>query len=129
MKFDWTLTHHEAFLKLKESIIQAPILHYPNPNKRYIIYTDASDDASGAQLSQEHDGTEFPIAFLLHTFLEIQRQWSTMEQEAYGVYYAITKWNFYLQGVDIIVQNDHTPLKKFLNGKIQITRSTDGDWS
>ena len=43
--FDWTPTHHEAFLKLTESIIQAPILCYPNPNKRYIVYTDASDDA------------------------------------------------------------------------------------
>ena len=26
VKFDWTPTHHEVFLKLKESIIQAPIL-------------------------------------------------------------------------------------------------------
>ena len=26
VKFDWTPTHHEAFLKLKESIIQVPIL-------------------------------------------------------------------------------------------------------
>ena len=77
MKFDWTLIHHEAFLKLKESILQAPILQYPNPNKRYIVYTDASDDACGAQLSQEHDGTESPIAFLLHTFLETQGKWST----------------------------------------------------
>ena len=44
-KFNWTPTHHEAFLHLKESITQAPILHYPDPNKRYIVYTDASDDA------------------------------------------------------------------------------------
>ena len=36
VKFEWTLAHHEAFLKLKESIIQAPILCYPNPNKIYI---------------------------------------------------------------------------------------------
>ena len=39
------------------------------------------------------------------------------EQEAYGVYYAITKWNYYLQGADIIVRNDQKPLTKFLNGK------------
>ena len=26
VKFDWTLTHHNDFLTLKESIIQAPIL-------------------------------------------------------------------------------------------------------
>ena len=34
---------------------------------------------------------EFPVAFLLHTFTETQRKWSTTEQGAYGVYYAITK--------------------------------------
>ena len=116
VKFDWMPNHHEAFLKIKESIIEAPILHYPDPNKRYIVYTDASDDACGVQLSQEHDGTEFPIAFLLHTFLETQRKWSTTKQDIYRVYYAITKWNYYLQGADI-VQNDHMPLNKFLNGK------------
>ena len=52
---------------------------------------DASDDACGAHLTQEHDGTEFPITFLSHTFSETQRKWSTTEQEAYGVYYAVTK--------------------------------------
>ena len=92
VKIDWTAIHHTTFLNLKEAIIQAPILHYPDPNKKYIIYTDASDDACGARLMQEHDGTEFPIAFLSHTFTETQRKWSTTEQEAYGVYYVITKW-------------------------------------
>ena len=110
VKFDWTPEHHEAFLHLKEAIVQAPILHYPNPNKKYIVYTDASDDACRAQLSQEHNGTEFPVAFLSHTFMETQCKWSTTEQEAFGVYYAITKWNYYLQGADIIVWNDHKPL-------------------
>ena len=73
-KFEWTLTHHNAFLRLKESVIQAPMLHYPNSKKCYIVYTDTSDDASGAQLSQEHDGTEFPIAFLSHTFTDTQQK-------------------------------------------------------
>ena len=117
VKFDWTLEHQEAFIHLKEAIIQVPILHYPNPNKTYIVYTDASDNACGAQLSQEHDGTEFPVAFLSHTFSKIQCKWSTTEQEAFGVYYAITKWNYYLQGANIIVQNDHKLLAQFLNGK------------
>ena len=102
---------------MKEAIVQAPILHYPNPNKTYIIYTDTSDDACGAQLSQEHDGTKFPVAFSLQTFSKTQCKWSTTEQEAFGVYYAITKWNYYLQGANIIVRNDHKLLARFLNGK------------
>ena len=116
-KFEWTPDHQTAFIHLKNAIVQAPILHYPNPNKTYIVYTDASDDACGAQLSQEHEGTEFPVAFLSHTFSETQRKWSTTEQEAFGVYYTITKWNYYLQGANIIVRNNHKPLACFLNGK------------
>ena len=42
---------------------------------------------------------------------------SATEQEAYGVYYAVTKWNYYLQGAEVIVRNDHKPLARFLNGK------------
>ena len=110
VKLNWTSEHQEAFIHLKEAIVQASILHYLNPNKTYIIYTDASDDACGAQLSQEHNGTEFLVAFLSHTFTETQCKWCTTEQEAFGVYYAITAWNFYLQGANIIVQNDHKPL-------------------
>ena len=68
VKFEGIPEHQEAFMKLKESIIQIPILRYPNPSKRYIVYTDASDDACGTQLTQQHDGTEFPIPFLSHTF-------------------------------------------------------------
>ena len=101
-KFKWTLAHHTAFLTLKEAIIHTPILHYPDPAKNYIVYMDASDNVWGAQLSQEHDGTEFPFAFLSHTFIETQRKWSTPEQKAYGVYYAITKWNYYFQEYNII---------------------------
>ena len=55
--------------------------------------------------------------FICIPFLETQRKWSTTEQEAYGVYYAITKWNYFLQGADIIEQNDYKPLNKFLSGK------------
>ena len=71
---------------------------------------DTSDDACGAQLSQLHDKTKFPIVFLSHTFTDTQRRWSTPEQEAYGIYFTIKKWNYYLQGADIIVRNDHKPL-------------------
>ena len=79
-KFGITPTHHTAFTMLKEAIIEAPILCYPDPARRYIVYTDALDDACGAQLSQEQDGAKFPVAFLSHTFTETQRKWSTQNR-------------------------------------------------
>ena len=36
VKFDRTPLHHTTFLRLKEAIIQAPILHYPNLNKNIL---------------------------------------------------------------------------------------------
>ena len=72
---------------------------------------------------------ESPIAFLSHTFTETQRKWSRTEQEAYGVYYAVAKWNYYLQGMDIIVRNDHKPLAKFLNGKNTNNKVNRWAWS
>ena len=122
VKFKWKETHHCTFMKLKDVIIQAPILRYPDTTKPYIVYTDASDDACRAQLSQMHNKAEFPVAFLSHTFTDTQQRWSTPEQEAYGIYFTIKKWNYYLQGADIIVRNDHKPLAQFLNGKNKNTK-------
>ena len=55
-KFEWTPAHYTSFLMLKDAVTQAHILCYPDPAKWCIVYTDASDDACGAQLPQEHDG-------------------------------------------------------------------------
>ena len=70
-----------------------------------------------SQLSQEHNGQELPVAFLSYMFTDTQWKWSTTAQEAYGVYYVVIKWNYYLQGSHIVVCNNHKPVQKFLNGK------------
>ena len=49
-----------------------------------------------------------------------------MEQKTYGIYYAVTKWNYYLQGSDIMC-NDHKSSQKILNGKI--TNNKVNRWS
>ena len=90
--------------------------------KPYIVYTNASDDACSAQLSQIHNVTEFQVAFLSHTFTDTQRRWSTPEQEVYNIYFTIKKWNYYLQGADVIARKEHKPLAQFLNGKKENTK-------
>ena len=72
VKFEWKETHCCTFMKLKDAIIKAPILRYPDTTKPYIMYTDASDNVCRAQLSQMHEEAEFPVAFLSHTFTDTQ---------------------------------------------------------
>ena len=117
VKFEWTSVHQTPFLHLKEAIIQAPILHYQDPDKNTLC-TQMPPMMHVEHISHRNTmEPKFPIAFLSHTFTETQRKWSTTKQEAYGVYYTITKWNYYLQGANITVKNDHKPLAWFLNGK------------
>ena len=124
VKFEWKETHHCAFMKLKDAIIQAPILRYPDTTKPYIMYTDTSNDTCRAQLSQMHEE-----AFLSHMFTDtpsslpityVHRYSTKMEYtRTRSVWYLFChqKWNYYLQGADIIVRNDHKPSAQFLNGK------------
>ena len=60
-KFFLTSTLLTAFNTLKSALLKATILHYPDPSKDFIVYTDTSDDTSGAQLFHEHDGQEFQL--------------------------------------------------------------------
>ena len=60
-----------------------PILKYPDPPKSYVVFTDASDQAAAAILTQEYTGEdgetkEMPIAFLSVQFSDTQFKWSTV---------------------------------------------------
>ncbi|GFY24115.1 retrovirus-related Pol polyprotein from transposon 17.6 [Trichonephila clavipes] len=55
-KFQWTKECEDSFLQLKEALTSSPILIYPQPDKPFILDTDASNESVGAVLSQEIDG-------------------------------------------------------------------------
>ena len=54
----------EAFNVLKKAVMTAPVLAYPDPNKEYLLETDASKFGHGAVLLQKQsDGRYHPVAF------------------------------------------------------------------
>ncbi|GFQ89677.1 retrovirus-related Pol polyprotein from transposon 412, partial [Trichonephila clavata] len=61
-KFLWTDECEEAFNSLKAALTSSPILVYPDPEKQFILDTDASHESVGAVLSQEINGQEHVIA-------------------------------------------------------------------
>ncbi|GKT19225.1 hypothetical protein ADUPG1_011465 [Aduncisulcus paluster] len=61
-------------------------------------------------LVQLRQGKEEVVMFLSKKFTEVERRWSTMEQEAYAIYYAIKKLQQYLLGRSFVVETDHKNL-------------------
>jgi len=43
VRWQWTYSEQQAFEHLKDHLMEAPILAYPDPAKEYILDTDASD--------------------------------------------------------------------------------------
>ncbi|GFT79780.1 retrovirus-related Pol polyprotein from transposon opus [Nephila pilipes] len=61
-KFLWTDECEESFRQLKEALTSSPLLAYPQPDKLFILDTDAIKESAGAVLSQEIDDRECVIA-------------------------------------------------------------------
>ena len=120
--FEWTMQCQAAFEMLKEAIITSPILKYPDPNKGYTLFTDASKYAWACVLTQEYqyekDGKEYrinhPITFASGLFKGSQMNWAALTKEAFAIYSSIKKLSYYLEDAQIILKSDHLPLKKFL---------------
>ena len=67
-QWNWTAECDEAFHLLKSKLVTAPILGYPDvEGGKFILDTDASNDAIGAVLSQIQDGKEVVIAYASRT--------------------------------------------------------------
>ena len=62
-KWNRTERHTEAFLALRKAMTEAPVLAYPNATDLFIVDTDASDFAIGAELIQCQEGDERTIAY------------------------------------------------------------------
>ena len=122
MQFKWTPQCQFSFEMLKDALMSAPILKYPDTEKPYTIFTDASKYGWAGVLTQEHtsviDGkevtTNHPVAYVSGMFCGSQLNWAAMTKEAYAIYMTVKKSTFYLTGADIMLRSDHLPLNKFL---------------
>lgn len=109
-KFIWTDDCNVAFHKLKNSLISPRILKYPDFSKPFIITVDASQNGTGAILSQIHDNCDLPVAYASKQFTKGESHKSTIEQELIAIHFAITYFRPYIYGTEFLVKSDHRPL-------------------
>ena len=102
----------EAFKELKKRLMSTPVLAYPDPNKEYLLETDASGFGLGAVLSQKQtDGRYHPVAYGSRTLNDAERKYHSTKLEFLAMKWAIADhFSYYLMGQKFKVHTDNNPL-------------------
>ena len=131
--FEWTKECQVCFELLKEALCTHPILWYPDLERPYVHFADASKYGLAGVLTQLYeeineltpsnantDATpkksvvHHPVAYISGLFRGSQLNWTALTKEAYAIYLSVRKLSFYLTNADVLIRSDQLLLKKFL---------------
>ena len=114
----WTEEGQRAFEDLKMALTANLELFQVQPDKPFVLKTDASRYAIGAVLEQEVDGKRVPVAFYSRKLAQSQRNWTPREQETYAVVSALRKWAGWINYQPVVVLTDHKALEDWVSEKV-----------
>ncbi|GBG61001.1 hypothetical protein CBR_g18597 [Chara braunii] len=100
-----------AFRHLKHALTHHEVLQLPDPDKSFIVTTDASQYGIGAVLAQQEGSKLRPVEYMSKKMPSQKLAKSTYEKELYASYKALTHWRHYLLGRFFYVRTDHHTLK------------------
>lgn len=117
--FEWKEKHSLALEELKRLVSEAPALFSIHADSNIIVRTDASKKGVGAVLIALEEREEKIVSFISQKFSSAAQNWSTIDQECYGIVYAVVSWRVYLAGRQFKIQTDHRNL-------LYLWRATEG---
>ena len=108
--------------ELKRCLQRPPILTNPDPDKPYLLLTDASKYYWGTILCQytckQNSLDDFkPITFILGKVSDTQCNYTLLIREAFTNYIYVWRLHFYLKDRECSILCNHKLLEKFLKGK------------
>ena len=116
VKFVWSQDQQEAFELLKNALVKYPILRVADFKRPFTIFTDASNYALGAVLTQIDDqNREYVVAYASRTLNTAEKNYGISEKECLAVIYAIKQFRVYVHGTTFKLITDHSALTWLLN--------------
>lgn len=109
-KIQWNDRAEEAFLKIKQALVSAPILRSPDFSKKFTVQCDASDTGIAGVLTQEVDGAEVVVAYCSRALSRAERNYTVSERELLAMLFSIEKFRPYIEGVRFTLITDHYSL-------------------
>ena len=119
IKFEWTPECQESLDILKEKMVTAPILVFPDWSKEFHVHVDASSIALGIVLAQSGEGNiDHPIYFASRKLSIAEKNYTTTEREGLAMVYALQKFQHYMLGSHFKMFTDHSALKYLVNKSV-----------
>jgi hypothetical protein len=115
--FEWTDECEMAFQELRNKLIEPPIMAHFKPECPIILYTDSSDYAIGAILSQIQNGREVVISYNSKRLDERQMKFCVSEKECLAIIWAVQKLRQYLYGAKFTIRTDNCALSFLMKTK------------
>jgi len=119
VKFEWDKNCQESFEMLKQKLVTKPILRQPDFNRKFYLFTDASNYAIGFVLSQIDPVTnlEGVIAYGGRTLKSGEPNYPISEKEALAIVCGVKNFRQYLYGCKerFVIVTDHSACKYIMN--------------
>ena len=111
VSFVWTEECHKAIEEVKQALVSAPLLHPPDWEREFFLWTDASLVGFGAVLEQEVEkGVRVPIAYASRATNAAEKKYGVTELEVAALVYSLEHFEVYLLGNSVTVFMDHKAL-------------------
>ena len=119
----WKESEKVAFERLKEVLAQRLELFRMEPDKPFVMTTDASDKAIGAVLEQQREVVEgrislVPVAFFSRKLAKGQLNWTPREKETYAIVSALRKWAGWIGLQPVLIRTDHKSLEDWVRERM-----------
>ena len=104
--YKWDKECQESFDKIKGIIAKQTMLVFPDYNKPFVVYTDASDYQLGGVVTQEGK----PVAFFSRKLNSAQKKYTTTDKELLSIVETLKEFKKMLYGQNLTVMTDHKNL-------------------
>jgi hypothetical protein len=112
--FNWSSETDQAFQRLKQAFVQAPVLAQFDPDHETVLETDSSGYCSGGVLSQVKGDVLRPVAFFSKKHSPAECNYPIYDKELLAIIRCLEEWEAELKSVgQFTVLTDHKNLEYF----------------
>ena len=115
--FVWVEEQQKAFEEIKSRLQRPPVLHLPDRQGEFQLYSDMNKFASGSALYQIQNGQSKLIAYASKRMLEVAKNYSITKLEMCGLAITIVSLVHLLKKVDFDVAIDHLAITHIMKSK------------